>query len=715
MAASTALRSVADIESLMIEYYAAWSGTDEDRIMSYYADNVTVQIPGSLMQGKSAVREQFVRPFITAFPGNRHFVKKLIFKQDVAVIEFTFKAEHKGPFAGRAATDASIELPGCGVYEYDSARRQIKSARIYFDVGTLLKQIIDQRRPHLVTAEAAVAPTGTIAIAAPMAHLDLATMINVSQTFSGEMVLEKLLDTLMRTAVIHAGAERALLILLREAEQRIAAEATTSNGTVAVHLCDKLASAALLPETILHYVLHTRESVILDDAAILNPFSTDRYIAQRRAHSVFCLPLTSQAKLIGALYLEHNLAARVFAPARTAVLKLLASQAAMALENSRLYRELQMRESKIRRLVEANIIGIFIWRIPGPNFDAHVNDVLIVEANDAFLHMVGYDRADIAAGRLSRSALSLPEWRERDALTVEEVKATGTVLPFEKEYLRKDGSRVPVLMGFGAFDQRRLEGYAFVIDLTERKRAEEAFRELESQFAHMNRVSMMGELAAALSHEVLHPIATARNNARAGMRFLEMSPPNLDEAREALGCIVRDADRAKDIVGRMRAQIKKAPRRREPFDLNEAVSEVIALARSVIVRNAVSVQTSLADGLFPVVGDRVQVQQVVLNLILNAVEAMGSIELGPRQLLVRTEQAPTGALVAVGDSGPGIDPEHLERVFESFYSTKCNGTGMGLTICRSIVDAHGGRLWAGADQPRGAIFQFTLPAGQGGL
>jgi len=199
------------------------------------------------------------------------------------------------------------------------------------------------------------------------------------------------------------------------------------------------------------------------------------------------------------------------------------------------------------------------------------------------------------------------------------------------------------------------------------------------------------------------------------MRFLEMSPPNLDEAREALGCIVRDADRAKDIVGRMRAQIKKAPRRREPFDLNEAVSEVIALARSVIVRNAVSVQTSLADGLFPVVGDRVQVQQVVLNLILNAVEAMGSIELGPRQLLVRTEQAPTGALVAVGDSGPGIDPEHLERVFESFYSTKCNGTGMGLTICRSIVDAHGGRLWAGADQPRGAMFQFTLPASQGGL
>src|SRR5262249_47548844 len=191
-----------------------------------------------------------------------------------------------------------------------------------------------------------------------------------------------------------------------------------------------------------------------------------------------------------------------------------------------------------------------------------------------------------------------------------------------------------------------------------------------------------------------------------------MSPPNLGGAREAFACIVRDADRARDIVGRMRDQIKKAPPRREPFALNEAVSDVIALARSLIVGNGVSVQTRLADGLFPVQGDRVQVQQVVLNLILNAVEAMGSIEAGPRELLVRTEQVRTGVLVAVGDSGPGIDPKHLERVFESFYTTKASGTGMGLTICRSIVDAHGGRLWAGANEPRGAVFQFTLPAAQ---
>src|SRR5215469_3712959 len=252
MAVVVPLRSVADIESFMSEYYAAWGGRDETHIMSYYADNVTIQIPGSLMQGKAAVLEQFVRPFIAAFPGNRHFVKNIIFRRDAAVIEFTFKAEHKGPFAGHTATDARIELPGCGVYEYDSARRQIAAARIYFDVGTLLKQIIDQRQPHLkAEEEAALASTGTIGIAAPMEHLDLATVINVSQTVSGEMVLERLLDTLMRTAVKYAGAERALLILLQNAEQRIAAEATTGTGTVMIRLCDEPVTGFLLPETVL--------------------------------------------------------------------------------------------------------------------------------------------------------------------------------------------------------------------------------------------------------------------------------------------------------------------------------------------------------------------------------------------------------------------------------------------------------------------------------
>ena len=247
------------------------------------------------------------------------------------------------------------------------------------------------------------------------------------------------------------------------------------------------------------------------------------------------------------------------------------------------------------------------------------------------------------------------------------------------------------------------------VDVTERKQAEESLRESEANLAHMNRVSTMGELAASLSHEVLHPIATARNNARAGIRFLELNPPNLGEAREALDCVVRDADRARDIVRRMRDHIKKARPRKDHFDLNAAINEVIVFARSAIVANGVSVQTRLAEALSPVYGDRVQLQQLILNLLMNAVEAIGSSEARARELLISTEQDHKGALVAVRDSGPGIDPECLERIFAAFYTTKSNGMGMGLSICRSIVEAHGGRLWAEANEPRGALFQFTLP------
>jgi signal transduction histidine kinase len=244
------------------------------------------------------------------------------------------------------------------------------------------------------------------------------------------------------------------------------------------------------------------------------------------------------------------------------------------------------------------------------------------------------------------------------------------------------------------------------LDLTRRER----LRQLEADLAHMNRLSIMGELAASLAHEVKQPIATARNNARAAMNFLDRQPPELGEVREAVGCIVGDADRAGDIIDRIRDHIKKTPPRRDHFDLTEAVKEVIILAHGAITKNGVSVQTRLAERLLSVQGDRVQLQQVVLNLVLNAVEAMGSVEAGARELLISTEMRQRGGvLVSLRDSGPGIDPEDHERVFEAFYTTKSAGVGMGLSICRSIIEAHGGRLWADANDPRGAVFQFTLP------
>jgi PAS domain S-box-containing protein len=251
-----------------------------------------------------------------------------------------------------------------------------------------------------------------------------------------------------------------------------------------------------------------------------------------------------------------------------------------------------------------------------------------------------------------------------------------------------------------------------VIDVTERRRAERErakLRQLEADLAHVNRLNMMGILAASLAHEVKQPITAARNNAGAALNFLAKQPPDLGEVREALGCIVGDADRAGDIIDRIRDQTKKAPLRKDRFDLNEAVTEVVELARSAIATHGVSLQMRLAGELFGVQGDRVQLQQVILNLILNAIEAMSSVD-GPRELVISTQQTQTNGIVTVRDSGPGIDPKKRERVFEAFYTTKSNGVGIGLSICRSIIDAQGGRLWIEANEPRGAAFQFTVPS-----
>jgi PAS domain S-box-containing protein len=851
---------------------------------------------------------------------------------------------------------------------------------------------LDERYPHL--QEERVPTSRAATIGAPVAQLDLETAVKASQAVSGEIILENLIKTLMVIAVEHAGAERGLLILPRADQLWVEAEATTGRKIVEVNLRRAPVTPSELPLSILQYVIRTQEPVISDDAFREKPFSADEYVTSTHVRSVLCLPLIKQTKLVGMLYLENNVAAAVFTPARLSLLKLLASQAAISLENSRLYRDLEDREGKIRRLVDSNIIGVFVG-----DFDGR-----ILEANDAFLRIVGYDREDLAAARINWKDLTPPDWGERDAQWVEEHKRTGVRLPIEKEYLRKDGSRVPILLGSATFEEGGSQSVTFVLDLTERKRAEErlrvqhtvaqilaeavtiedasprillamgeclgwdvgalwrvdrkaealrcvelwhkasieipefervsrkstfvpglglpgrvwsslepeyvpdvvsdqnfprgpiaereeihaalafpillgeealgvieffsreirqpdlellnvlatigsqigqfierkraeqALRESEAKFraaidgiaglvaimapsgelesvnrpiieyfgrsveelknwgtgdavhpedlprvlesyrtslaagtpfhhelrlrrfdgeyrwfenrgapitdesgritrwycllvdiddrtralerlqqmqsdlAHMNRLSMMGELAASLAHEITQPIASARNNARAALNFLDRQPPELGEVLEALGCVVGDADRAGDIVDRMRDHIKKAPPRKHRFDLNEAINEVIVLARSAIAKNGISVQTRLTEGLAPVEGDRVQLQQVVLNLILNAAEAMSAVDERARELLISTEQSRTnGVLVAVRDSGPGIDPEDIERVFDAFYTTKSSGVGMGLSICRSIIDAHGGRLWADVNAPRGAVFQFTLP------
>jgi signal transduction histidine kinase len=234
----------------------------------------------------------------------------------------------------------------------------------------------------------------------------------------------------------------------------------------------------------------------------------------------------------------------------------------------------------------------------------------------------------------------------------------------------------------------------------------------QAELAHFNRVATMGQLTASIAHEINQPITAAVTNAEAALHWLGAHPPDLDEVRQSLGLIVADGTRAGDVISQIRALIKKTPPPKTRFNFNEAVLEVIALARTEVLRHDVSLQTQLAEVLRPIEGERIQLQQVILNLILNAVEAMTSLE-GARELLISTEtDAAGGVLLTVRDSGPGLDPTNVDRVFEAFYTTKPDGIGMGLAICRSIITAHGGRMWATANKPRGAIFQFTLPPKQ---
>jgi PAS domain S-box-containing protein len=688
---------------------------------------------------------------------------------------------------------------------------------------------LDELYPQLREEERAPGPTSTIGT--PVEHLDLATVIKVSQAVSGEVVLEKLIDTLMRTAIEHAGAERGLLILLQGVELRIEAEAITSGDSIIVRLREASVADISLPESIVHYVVRTEESVILGDASARNPFFTDPYIRQHRARSILCLPLINQAKLIGVLFLENNLASHVFTPTRIAVLKLLASQAAISLENTRLYRNLAEREAKIRRLVDANILGIFIWNLQGE----------ILETNEAFLHMLEYSREDILSGRVQWRDLTPAEWQDRDERAVAELKAIGVTRPFQKEYFRRDGSRIPVLLGAAMFEGSGNEGVAFVLDLseqkraeealrvseerwsklaenssagialiasdglfiaanlalqkmlgyteaelqgrtvseisdkeclpaaeahvqegyerqrrvyrvekrylrkdgsimwadvstvfvpasgsnfaffsavivdvTERKRAEEALQKAQVELAHATRVMTMGEIASSIAHEINQPLGAIVNYGNACLRFLKSGRANLTEMAAALSAIVNDAERASAIIARIRALSKKTPPEMALLQVGDLVADILPLVRHQLIGRRIALKTALPADLSPILGDRIQLQQVFLNLLVNGIEAMNKVPEDQRHLVIEAQshasQNKSFVLITVTDSGIGMNAEDLSRVFEAFYTTKPNGLGMGLAISRSIVEAHGGRLWATPNTNLGATFKLMLPA-----
>ncbi len=491
-------------------------------------------------------------------------------------------------------------------------------------------------------------------------------------------------------------------------------------------------------------------------------------------------------------------------------------------------------EAKIRRLVEANVVGIVMWNLEGA----------ITGANEAFLRMVQYDREDLASGRVRWTDLTPAEWRDRDERGVAELRATGIFQPFEKEYFRKDGGRVPVLLGGALFEGSGNEGVAFVLDLSEQKRAERALRrseaflaegqhlsqigsfswrvatdeitwseqlyriyELEigvpvtlelirtrvhpedvsliekmkmvdqasgggkdfewqyrlvmpdrsikymhavsratrdqdgqleyiavvqdvtarrlteeardkarSELAYVARVMSLGTLTASIAHEVNQPLSGIITNASACLRMLAADPPNIDGARETAHRTIRDGNRAAAVITRLRALFTRKDATTEPLDLNDATREVIALSLSELHRGRVILRADLADDLPPVMGDRIQLQEVILNLLRNASDAMGGVDDRPRELVIRTERDNGDSVcLSVQDVGVGLDSQDMDKLFQPFYTTKGDGMGVGLSVSRSIIERHRGRLWAVANDGPGATFAFSVPCRPDGV
>jgi PAS domain S-box-containing protein len=1001
--------------------------------------------------------------------------------------------------------------------EVESQEHALPSTRGVPDVARDLPS--EQEKPITTS-------TNTIAARAAK-ELDLETALKLSEEISGEMVPERLIEKVLRTAIEHAGALRGLLIVPTGEELRIEAEAMAVGDRVTVHLGESVNSASTLPESVLRSVVRTQQAVLLHDAAAPNAFSADPYIARHATRSILCVPLLNRSKLIALLYLENNLAVGVFTSARISLLKAPASQVATSLENAQLRCELTESGAKFRRLLDSNIVGMCTWDLDGR----------VLEANEMFLRLVGYDRDDLISSRLRWTEFAYEGRKQDQEDRIARLQAGESVPPFEWEFIRKDGSRVFVVTNGALFEGAR-QGFCFaldltankrveqslqqseaylaeaqrlthtgswafnpvtgkvtywsdemfriygldvgkgapnrdeqvrsthpedrgrnrdaietairnkagfaldyrkviadgtvkylhsighpvldktgalveyvgtVVDVTERKRAEqrllvqyrvtrilteaatldeatpeilqavceclewdtgslwridgeagvlrhadrwhspsvvapqfyaairsstfrpgsgipgrawasrapifvpdiaedpearhrdaaareglhaalafpillgsevlgvmgflsrnvwhpdqdlidvmatlgrqigqftkrtaavdelqlrvsmlqnipvaawsvmpdgtpeivnqvwneylgqkpdyvnsdaeacmeplhaedrervsrcywdgirsglgfamegrflrardrayrwhlvravpvrdaegsilrfvgtatdvhdwrqaqETLRNTQTEFAHMTRVMTMGELTASIAHEVNQPLGAIVTSAAAGARWLATKPPQTDKAQRALERIASDGKRAAEVIRRIRALMKRQAPRKEWLDINETIREVLELAQYQLRRGEILVETRLGRDLPLVCCDRVQLQQVLLNLIINAIEAMSDIKGRPRALtMASASDGPDAVSVEVRDTGTGLDSEHASHLFEPFYTTKAEGLGIGLSISRSILEAHGGRLSAAANTPDGTVFSFSLPVNEPAL
>ena len=555
-----------------------------------------------------------------------------------------------------------------------------------------------------------------------VAQLDLLSVAKASQAISGQIVLEDLLDTLMRIVLENAGAQTGHLILARDERLVPKAEAGVEQQTIHVRLLpDQAPPEAALPASIINYVRRSRERVLLVDATQANPFSTDDYFARRQPKSVLCLPIMRRSTLIGLLYLENNLATHAFTSERVTVLELLASQAAISLENALLYADLRQennerkraeealreREARIRRLVESNIIGVFFWDLAGA----------ITEANDAFLQSMGYSRQDLLSGNINWSSMTPPEYRAGDEKAIEELKQFGTCQPFEKEFFDKDGRRVAVLIGGAIFEGSSGQGVSFVLDLTDRKRADAERLKLEERLRQAEKMEAIGRFASGIAHDF--------NNVLGGIlaygeMLFDEAPENTTRKRYAQN-VLTAATRGRDLVDQILAYTRSQRGKRAPTDVGRTVNETLELVRSSLPAR-ITLHAAIPDQPLLVMGNATQLHQVVMNLCSNSIHAMkagGPLRVAITALDVFEDCALSHgtlrqggyARVSVEDGGCGMDEATLGRIFEPFFTTKevGRGTGLGLALVFAIVTDLGGAIDVKSAPDDGSTFAIYLP------
>ena len=532
-------------------------------------------------------------------------------------------------------------------------------------------------------------------------RLDMLSVAKASQAISGNIVLDELIDMLMRIVLENAGAQSGCLLLAQGDEPlTLAAEAKVEQQTVQVQRhAVPTPPATSLPLAVLQYVRRSREHVLLMDAAERHPFSADPYFSQQHPKSVLCLPIVRQSALVGLLYLENNLATHAFTPDRVQVLELLAGQAAISLENARLYSDVRESHARTRSLIDSNIIGMFFWDLQGA----------ITETNDTFLRMTGYSRDDIKSGALRWTNITPPEYRETDARAIEEIKRTGSVIPFEKEFICKDGGRIPILLGATFFEKSQETGVAFVLDLTERKRAE-AEREARRAAEVANRAKSV--LLANMSHELRTPL----NGILGYAQILEHDPTLGERQLAGVSVIRKSGDHLltliDDILDLAKVEAGKMELYLSDLQFPKFVQSIIDIVGVKAAQKGLDLICDIApEAPQWLHADEKRLRQVLLNLLSNAVKFTDR-----GQVALRVRFAPPAQLrFEVHDTGIGIAASQLTAIFQPFEQVgevqrRLGGTGLGLAISQQYVRLMGGDIRVESQVGLGSTFRFELEA-----